>query len=72
MYILLIYFNEPLRINNVEYDYFDLTLVDMPGNINGVQSFTTGYFSSKHGTIKNLPISHATSIRELPIQMSKI
>ena len=71
MYILLIYFNEPLRINNVEYDYFDLTLVDMPGNINGVQSFTTGYFSSKHGTIKNLPISHATSIRELPIQMSK-
>jgi hypothetical protein len=72
LFILLIHFDEPIVIDNTKYEYFDLTLVDMPGNVNGVQSFTTGYFSSTDASTKNLPILHATSIRELPYQMSKI
>ena len=65
-----LHFDKPLCIGGVEYHYFDLTLVDMPGNTNGVQSFTTGYFSSKDKTVPNLPITHATSIRQLPFQIS--
>ena len=70
LFILLLHFDKPLCIGGVEYHYFDLTLVDMPGNTNGVQSFTTGYFSSKDKSVPNLPITHATSIRQLPFQIS--
>ena len=79
LFILMVAFKTPLVLNGEEYWYLDITLVHMPGNSNGVQSFTTGYLSGKHGADGtatgrnegNLSVHHATAITDIPFQFGK-
>ena len=59
--ILLVELAKPLTIDGASYKYLDLTLVSMPGNIGGVQKYTTGYLLG-NGHAKILPVTQATSI----------
>jgi len=66
LFILLVAFREPLLIQGKEYYYLDLTLVGMPGNIGGVQRYTTGYVFGKGGDNgPRLSCSRATSINDV-------
>ena len=65
LFILLYTFKQPLKLFGKDYHYLDLTLVSMPGNLGGVQRYTTGYLLGKNeGEI--LTCSAATSINDVP------
>jgi hypothetical protein len=70
LFILMVSFETPLVLHGEAYWYLDLTLVHMPGNLNGVQSFTTGYLSGKDQTA-NLAVQYATSIKDIKYNTDK-
>lgn len=65
LFILLYTFKQPLNLFGKDFYYLDLTLVSMPGNLGGVQRYTTGYLLGKNeGEI--LTCVAATSINDIP------
>jgi hypothetical protein len=67
--ILLLELKEPLVLSpgGPEYWYLDLTAVAMPGNITGVQMFTTGFLAARNGPGgggERLPVAFASDVRD--------
>ena len=61
--ILLIALEEPLILyDNFEYWYLDLTLVHMPGNVGGVERYSTGYALGNKINTPRLALVSGTSI----------
>jgi len=67
--ILLIAFEEPLKLFGHDFWFLDLTLVSMPGNMSGVARYSTGYLLPKGDNDDGQPILSlvaATSINDVP------
>jgi hypothetical protein len=63
--ILLIALEKPLKLfKNHEYWYLDLTIVDMPGNVGGVASYSTGYAVGNNPSTPKLALVSGSSIRD--------